>query len=108
MKNTYEKFNIQIGKKIMKKRLQRGYTREYLAEMADISAKFLYEIEIGKKGCSVYVLYKIAHSLNEKIGCFVEDKIDDNRCEIYREFDDYQKKKINLILQILYDMMQNN
>lgn len=46
MKNTYEKFNIQIGKKIMKKRLQRGYTREYLAEMADISAKFLYEIEI--------------------------------------------------------------
>lgn len=50
MKNTYEKFNIQIGKKIMKKRLQRGYTREYLAEMADISAKFLYEIEIGKKG----------------------------------------------------------
>ena len=56
----------------------------------------------------VYVLYKIAHSLNEKIGYFVEDKIDDNRCEIYREFDDYQKKKINLILQILYDMMQNN
>ena len=57
MKNTYEKFNIQIGKKIMKKRLQRGYTREYLAEMADISAKFLYEIEIGKKGCSVYVFF---------------------------------------------------
>ena len=51
MEHAYDEFNIQIGKRIKKLRLQREYTREYLAECADISAKFLYEVEAGKKGC---------------------------------------------------------
>ena len=50
MEHAYDEFNIQIGKRIKKLRLQREYTREYLAECADISAKFLYEVEAGKKG----------------------------------------------------------
>lgn len=49
MEYAYDEFNIQIGKRIKKLRLQRKYTREYLAECADISAKFLYEVETGKK-----------------------------------------------------------
>ena len=30
-------------------RIMRGYTREVFAELANISTKFLYEIETGKK-----------------------------------------------------------
>ena len=37
MEHAYDEFNIQIGKRIKKLRLQREYTREYLAECADIS-----------------------------------------------------------------------
>lgn len=44
-------------------RLQHNYTREYLAERADISAKYLYEVEMGKKGCSAYIFYRLASAL---------------------------------------------
>lgn len=41
--------DIQIGKRIRELRKQQNSTREGLAEKAGISAKFLYEIETGKK-----------------------------------------------------------
>jgi len=40
------------------------WTREEFSEMADISPKFLYEIEIGKKGFSAETLYNIAKALS--------------------------------------------
>lgn len=57
-------FYIRTGNKIQKLRMENHLTRECLAEQADISFKFLYEIETGKKGCSAYVLYRLAKSLN--------------------------------------------
>ncbi len=48
-------------------RIRQGYTIEQLAEQADISPKFLYEIERGKKGFSSNVLYRLAKALN--VGC---------------------------------------
>lgn len=41
--------SIQIGERIRELREIQGYTREGLSEKVDISAKFLYEIEVGKK-----------------------------------------------------------
>lgn len=41
--------NAAIGTRIRKIRELRGYTRERLAEYADISADFLWEVESGKK-----------------------------------------------------------
>lgn len=49
MIQPYNEFNEKTGKKIREVRLKREYTRDYLAVQADISSKFLYEIEIGKK-----------------------------------------------------------
>ena len=54
------------GERIFWLREMRGYTRETLAELADISPKFLYEIEPGKKGFSALVLYNICNALNVK------------------------------------------
>ncbi len=71
MENTHEKFNIKIGKRIKTMRLHRHYTREYLAEIADISPKFLYEIEVGKKGCSSYVLYMLARALDVSVASLI-------------------------------------
>lgn len=41
--------SIQVGARIRELREIQNYTREVLAEKVDISAKFLYEIEAGKK-----------------------------------------------------------
>ena len=46
MKKLYKNAGIRI--RFLRE--ERHYTREYLAEMADISPKFLYEIESGQKG----------------------------------------------------------
>lgn len=59
-----DNINKEIGKRIWELRNKNGYTREFLSEKANISARFLYEIETGKKGMSVQVLMRLASSLN--------------------------------------------
>lgn len=56
-------FYIEIGKRIKEKRVNAGLTREKLANLAYISDKFLYDIEVGNKGISAETLHKIAKSL---------------------------------------------
>ena len=60
MRDIYE----SIGERIRGIRGLRGYTREELSEVAEISSKFLYEIETGRKGFSVLVLYNLCKALN--------------------------------------------
>lgn len=55
--------NKSAGQRIQYLREVNGYTREVLAEKAKISSKFLYEIELGKKGFSADVLLNIARAL---------------------------------------------
>lgn len=54
---------MTAGERIMVLRNDRGYTREQLAELADISDKFLYEIETGKKGFSAITLMNLSKAL---------------------------------------------
>ena len=60
---TKNEFYVQIGKRVKEKRKSAGLTREKLANMAHITDKFLYEIEVGNKGISAETLYKIAKAL---------------------------------------------
>ncbi len=56
--------NLQTGQRIRKLREIHNYTRERFAEKIDISVKFLYEIETGKKGFSAETLYRISKALS--------------------------------------------
>jgi len=56
--------SIQIGERIRELREMQGYTREGLAEKIDISSKFLYEIEVGKKNFSADTLCRISKALS--------------------------------------------
>lgn len=62
-----KQFNQITGKYIQKTRTQKRFTREQLAEYAGISSKYLYEIEMGNKGCSGYILYYLAKALKVDI-----------------------------------------
>lgn len=55
--------HYEIGERIKTVRLRCGLTREGLAERADISDQFLYEIESGKKGCSAKILLQLSKTL---------------------------------------------
>ena len=57
-------FNKKLGLKIKKLRERRKLTREKLGEMAEISDRFIYDIETGQKGISAETLYKLSRALN--------------------------------------------
>jgi transcriptional regulator with XRE-family HTH domain len=57
-------FYTDIGTRIKQKRLKLHWTREKLAAAANISVKFLYEVETGNKGMSAETLYKLKTALN--------------------------------------------
>lgn len=59
-----QEFNKEVGLRIARLRNKIGLSQEVLSGLAGISAKFLYEIECGKKGMSAYTLYHIARALN--------------------------------------------
>lgn len=50
----------EIGTRVYNMRTKSGYSRQYLANQMQISAKFLYEIENGRKGFTVQVLNNLA------------------------------------------------
>ena len=56
--------NKCIGQRIKEIRELNKYTREELAEAAEISAKYLYQIEAGMKNFSSDVLGRLAQSLS--------------------------------------------
>ncbi len=53
----------ELGKKIKAIRLDKGYTQEKLAEMADISQKALSSIEIGENFVTAETLDKLLYAL---------------------------------------------
>lgn len=57
-------FNKKFGLKIKKLRERRKLTREKLGEMAEISDRFIYDVETGQKGISAETLYKLSRALN--------------------------------------------
>ena len=58
-----DKHYKDIGLRIRILRESYKYTRDAFAEKIDISAKFLYEIEMGKKGFTVETLHRISNVL---------------------------------------------
>lgn len=63
-KSQAEKMNnVLVGRRIKNLRLKQKMTREKLASITGISISFIYEIETGKKGFSVWTLRKLTEAL---------------------------------------------
>lgn len=105
-------FKREIGKRIRKIREEKEMTRDQLAAGAEITTKFLYELENGKKGLSANTLLKIAKALScscdyillgikEKKGNYGIESVDDR---LLNGFNDKQCKIITEILQLLIEL----
>lgn len=66
-------FDRETGARIRALRETAGYSRERLSEMADISVKFLYEIECGRKGMSALTLFRLARALGVSADSILRD-----------------------------------
>ena len=56
--------NLEIGERVRLTRTARGFTRETLAELLDISTLFLGYIECGQRGMSLSTLQNMCRLLN--------------------------------------------
>lgn len=63
MDKLHSSFNKEIGMRIRKHREFLNFTREELAEKADISTQFLADIETGRKSMTAKTLKNLSQSL---------------------------------------------
>lgn len=102
----------QIGVRIRKLREEKKMTREELANKTKITAKFLYEVESGKKGLSANNLIKISTALSSScdyilLGVHNLDEgsdIEEFFSELLKGFDDKQRKITIKILSKLIEI----
>lgn len=96
--------NIEVGRRITEIRQKRGYTRERLSELADISVQFLADIEKGRKSMTINTLRKISAALLVSTDYIVNGTSDQensdyiNIISILSTFSDKNKKQAEKIL----------
>lgn len=102
---------LTVGERIMVLRNDRGYTREQLAELADISEKFLYEIETGKKGFSATTLLRISKALEVSLDYIMTGtgrrKYDDEIMATLEKFKPNTLEMVNRLLKTTYEISKN-
>ena len=107
-------FKREIGKRIRQIREEKEMTREQLAASADITTKFLYEVENGKKGLSATTLLKISNALfcscdYVLLGVNIGDKSYGSEyfdTQLLKGFNEKQCKIISEILQLLLELKE--
>lgn len=97
-----------VGTRIRYIRELNHYTREELAEYADISSKFLYEIENGQKGLSASNLLKICQALEVSCDYIMTGKAEtvcsEDLINILEAFDATQIPNVKKMLTILLEV----
>ncbi len=58
-----KEINVTVGRNIRIHRERAGYTRERLAELIEVSPRFLYDAECGAVGVSLTTLRRICETL---------------------------------------------
>lgn len=72
-KTLYQLDGVMIGKRIKRVRKARGLTQERLAERCDCTSTHISNIENGKIGISIELLYTLSRVLDQKMDFFLMD-----------------------------------
>ncbi|MBR5485880.1 MAG: helix-turn-helix domain-containing protein [Oscillospiraceae bacterium] len=104
-------FNKFVGERIRTLRLENGLTREQLAEKAEISDQFLYELETGKKGSSAKVLFSLATAFGVSADYLLTGKSETGETEyrkIIKILEKLPKNKVEWAERILADFVDSH
>lgn len=101
--------NTSIGIRIRELRESKKLSREALAEKIDISPKFLYEVETGKKGFSAEILCRLSKELSVScdyimLGENPENESMDKMIYTLERIEPMHLRQMQDIFKILYDM----
>jgi len=103
----------EIGNRIKALRESRNFTREELAEKAEISSKFLYEVEKGRKGLSADTLLKISRTLSCSCDYILTGETfareeDGQLTQLLQRFTDRDKVFAVKLLSLMQEMHEKN
>lgn len=96
---------IAVGKRIKKIRKQKNYTQEKVAEIADLSTKYISEIELGKKEGRLDTYFRIALALDVSVDEFLKDSVPSNTVAFERNFNTLYKNFGKIRREMLLDFM---
>ena len=106
------KLNIEVGARITELRKQRGYTREKLSELADVSVQFLADIEKGRKSMTVATLKRVAAALLVPTDYIVNgttgNSDNDGIVSILNTLSDKNKKQVEKILTVFAESVNSD
>lgn len=106
MKRIY----YEAGIRIRDLRERKHLTREQVAEKADISSRFLYEIEVGNKGFSADTLYKLAEALDTNANYILSgedlNNIDNEMMDVIGRFEKAQIKILMEMMELIYEKLE--
>ena len=71
--NKLTKIDLEFGKILRKKRLQRRLTQEVLSVESGLSRAYISELEMGHKDPSLYTLFKLSSALKLKISSLIDE-----------------------------------
>ena len=91
----------ELGKKIKRIRLEKGYTQDKLSEMIDISSVFLGQIERGERSLSIKTLSRIVKFTGASTDyiLFGNDNTNSTIDKINRILNDCSKEGLNFIYE---------
>ena len=69
-----KELNVDIGKRIKAVRIRIGMTREKLAELVDVTPRFIADVERGSVGISIATLKRICEVMNISSDSLLWDK----------------------------------
>ena len=79
-------------------------TREEVAEKSHISSKFLYEIELGKKGLSADTLVKIANTLSCSCDSIMTGGTEEEKEIMLDKFEEEQRQRVREIMGMIEEL----
>lgn len=100
----------EVGSRIRFLREINQYTRDEFADKIGVSSKFLYEIENGKKGFSVEILYKISKLLSVSTDYLIfgnsDQKISARAQNLLENFEVGQMQHVEAILEAVFNLCE--
>ncbi len=101
-----------VGQRIFMLRQDRGMSREKLAELSEVSARFLYEIEMNGVGFSASVLERLSRALDVSADYILFGRLtsisDDVISDTIGKFEPTKLRQVEELLNIIYDMVHSS
>ena len=97
--------NTEIGQRIQEIRKERGMIRDELAEKAEISTKFVYEVEIGKKGLTAETLARITKALATSSDYLITGE-GEKYPKDFEKIDIREKKQLERVVRVVQEYLK--